>query len=233
MEGGFTLKVSTVKSTLTGQFNPTYNYRLVCPAIDIQFTKDVPSKEEPVEEDEVTDTIPEIQSPDTVKQKPVIKDTAVKRIPERPIVAKKDTALPVVVSKPIDPKENFIKELNKRTFELAAPVIEVDADSLFINFYDNGEIDNDTITVFYNRQPMLVKQMLSKQPLSLNLPLDTAINEISMFADNLGSIPPNTAVAIIYAGEQRFELNLTSSYLKNSVIRFRRKSKVIDPKNVN
>jgi hypothetical protein len=137
------------------------------------------------------------------------------------------------VSKPIDPKENFIKELNKRTFELAAPVIEVDADSLFINFYDNGEIDNDTITVFYNRQPMLVKQMLSKQPLSLNLPLDTAINEISMFADNLGSIPPNTAVAIIYAGEQRFELNLTSSYLKNSVIRFRRKSKVIDPKNVN
>jgi hypothetical protein len=65
------------------------------------------------------------------------------------------------------------------------------------------------------------------------LPVDTSINEIAMFAENLGKLPPNTALAVIYAGEKRFELGMTSTFIKNAAIRFRRRIKVSDPKNIN
>jgi hypothetical protein len=69
--------------------------------------------------------------------------------------------------------------------------------------------------------------MLGGQPLTFTLPLDTTVNEIAMYAENLGSIPPNTALCIVYAGQQRFELSLASTYIKNAAIRFRKKTKAV------
>jgi len=254
MEGGFNLQVTKTKTTLTGQFNPIFKYRIVCPAIDIQFVKYVPSEEPEDEEDEITDSADQkLSEGNIVQQKQPVKDTVVKKVTQAPIV-KKDTSrpaniirdsiksalpgnvrskAPIVAAKPIDLNEKVIKELQTRTFAPVSPVIEVDSDSLKVSFYDNGDIDNDTISVFYNRIPVIVKKMLSNQPLSVTFALDTTINEISMFAENLGLFPPNSAVAIIYAGEQRFELNMTSSFSTNSTIRFRRKPKNNDPKNKN
>jgi hypothetical protein len=65
------------------------------------------------------------------------------------------------------------------------------------------------------------------------VPIDTGITEIAMYAENLGKIAPNTALAIIYAGEQRFEVSMSSNFIKNSTIRFRRKTKTQDTKNIN
>ena len=153
----------------------------------------------------------------------------------RTIISSRDSMknIPVVIKRPVNPNEKYIRELYRRTFELITPVMEVEADSLTVSFYDNGEIDNDTISVFYNRKPVLLSQMLSDKPITLRLRLDTAVNEISMFAENLGRIPPNTAVAIIYAGGQRYELNLSSSFMTNATVRFRKKPKPRDPKNIN
>lgn len=67
--------------------------------------------------------------------------------------------------------------------------------------------------------------------MNFTLALDTSINEISMFAENLGTISPNTALAVIYAGDKRYELSMTSTYIKNAAIRFRKKVK--DKKNIN
>ncbi|MDB5192759.1 MAG: hypothetical protein JWQ96_2322 [Segetibacter sp.] len=127
------------------------------------------------------------------------------------------------------PNAEVTAELITRAFE-APPVIEVDADSLKVSLYDNGDVDNDTISFFYNRKLISAKQMLSTKALTYTLPLDTTINEISMFAENLGTIAPNTALAIIYAGEERFELNMTSNFIKNAAIRFRRKPKTEEAK---
>ena len=240
MEGGFTLMVSSIETTLTGQFNPTYNYRIVCPAIDIQFVKYVPSKNAPVIEEDETDTVPATAAVDTIRQNQTIKDTLTLKKPTvannpRPatVVTRTDTAnRRVPVPSSANPTEDYIRQLYRRTFA-PSEVIEVDADSLVVNFYDNGEIDNDTISVFYNRKPVVLKQMLSKEPVSVSLKLDSTVNEISMFADNLGTISPNTAVAIIYAGTQRYELTMSSTLLTNATIRFRKKLKNKDPKNIN
>jgi hypothetical protein len=161
----------------------------------------------------------------------------VKGIKEAPLPL--DTTEEVIATVPrpqpkkqIDPNEGLIAALNKRVFDVT-PVIDVDADSLKVTLYDNGEVDNDTISLFYNRRLVAAKKMLSSKPLTFVLPVDTSINEISMYAENLGKLPPNTALAVIYAGDKRFELGMTSTFTKNATIRFRRKTKNSDPKNVN
>lgn len=198
MEGSFTLQVSRLQSSLSGQFNPLFDYRFTCPAINIKFVKQVAEAVAPPLNDLVDDdTLP----------------------------------VPAEVKKVVKP-DPIITALNERSFEIS-PTIEVDADSLKVTLYDNGEVDHDTISVFYNRRLIAYKQMLSDKPMTFVLPLDTAINEIAMYAENLGTIAPNTALAVIYAGEQRFELAMSSNFIKNAALRFRRKAKVRDPKNIN
>jgi hypothetical protein len=46
-----------------------------------------------------------------------------------------------------------------------------------------------------------------------------------MFADNLGSIPPNTALMIITDGSKRHEVRLSSNLEKNGTVRIRKKKK--------
>ncbi|WP_018612753.1 hypothetical protein [Segetibacter koreensis] len=199
MKGVFTLKVSRIESTLSGQFVASSDYKLTCPDITVKFTKGI--NEQPLP----TDTTPEVE-----------------------IV----TVPPAAPKKQIDPNEKLVAALNSRAFD-ASPVIDVDADSLKVTLYDNGEVDNDTISLFYNRKLVAAKKMLSDQPLTFMLPVDTTVNEIAMYAENLGKLPPNTALAVIYAGDKRYELGMTSTFIKNATIRFRRKQKTSDPKNIN
>jgi hypothetical protein len=44
-----------------------------------------------------------------------------------------------------------------------------------------------------------------------------------MFAENLGLIPPNTALMVITDGKKKYEIRLASNLEKNATIRIRRK----------
>ena len=103
--------------------------------------------------------------------------------------------------------------------------IEVLADSIQVDFYDNGEVDGDSISVFFNEKLLAANLKLSTRSIHLNIKLDTAreFNELSMFANNLGSIPPNTALMMVYDGKKRYEVRLSSSLDKNATLRIRRK----------
>jgi hypothetical protein len=70
-------------------------------------------------------------------------------------------------------------------------------------------------------------QRLSTRSIHFNLALDSTktVNELSMFADNLGTIPPNTALMIVSDGDKQHEIRLSSSLEKNATIRIRRKRK--------
>lgn len=65
-----------------------------------------------------------------------------------------------------------------------------------VDFYDNGEIDGDIISVFYNQKLIMFNQKLTHRSIHIDLLLDSTrvINEVSMFAESLGLIPPNTAL---------------------------------------
>jgi hypothetical protein len=104
-------------------------------------------------------------------------------------------------------------------------VLEVESDSVRVSFYDNGIIDGDSISVFLNQQLVLKHQELEAKALVLYLLLDSAreINEISMFAENLGKYPPNTALMVVTDEKNRYEVFMSSSLKENATIKLRKK----------
>ncbi|MEO6540012.1 MAG: hypothetical protein ABIN74_03430, partial [Ferruginibacter sp.] len=88
--------------------------------------------------------------------------------------------------------------------------------------YDNALIDGDTVSIFYNDKLLLTHKLLSEKAIEINLELDEkqTHHEIVLFAENLGSIPPNTALVVITAGEKRYELFASASLEENAVLVF-------------
>ena len=103
--------------------------------------------------------------------------------------------------------------------------IEVSSDSLQVDFYDNGEIDGDSISVFFNDQLLGANLLLSTRSVHMNIKLDTTkpYNQLAMFANNLGAIPPNTALMLISDGKNRWDVRLTSDLGKTGAVRIKRK----------
>jgi hypothetical protein len=103
--------------------------------------------------------------------------------------------------------------------------IDVENSSIKIELYDNGQIDYDSVSLFFNNKRILPKTKLDHRAIRLTIDLDPSLpdNELSMFAENLGMIPPNTAALVIYDGKKRYETLLTSDLSKSATIRLRRK----------
>ncbi len=100
--------------------------------------------------------------------------------------------------------------------------IKVDTGTIKLDFYDNGQIDGDTISVYVNNMPAVSNQRLGAKPVSITVRIDLkrTEQEVIMVGENLGSIPPNTALMIINAGDKRYQLYLTSDDKKNALVRF-------------
>jgi hypothetical protein len=152
------------------------------------------------------------------KSTPIVSNTATllsKSLKEdQPIAslpAKTAASIPAVSNNRLN---NLLKELT-----VSAPHVKV-----FL--YDNGEVDGDTVSVFLNSKQVLFNKRLSTVPLELTLQLDpeNSIQEITVVAENLGRIPPNSALMIVEAGEQRYRVQITSTEQKNAVVRFRYES---------
>jgi PKD repeat protein len=123
---------------------------------------------------------------------------------------------PVLVS----PKQPGI-QLEKRDKDIMQ-IIPVENDSVSISLYDNGIVDGDSITLIYNSEVILTHQLLSSKPLKLSLYIDPqkTSNELVMYAENLGSIPPNTALMIIDDANNRYQVNVSSSRSSNGAVSF-------------
>lgn len=114
-----------------------------------------------------------------------------------------------------------IEQRTKRYIE----VIELDVPQFRVELYDNGQVDGDTVSLFFNNRLMVAQKRLSTTPISLDLVIDRSKpdNELVMYAENLGSIPPNTALMVVTARDKRYEVNITSTEDVNGAVRFRLK----------
>ena len=102
--------------------------------------------------------------------------------------------------------------------------IDVSSPEVRIELYDDGVIDHDTVTVYFNGKTVVYKAMLKHQPIRVTLTvLPDRDNDLILYADNLGDIPPNTALMVVIAGEDRYDIRITSDEQKNGAIRFRLK----------
>lgn len=196
LSGNFTLIVNRTESILNGAFESDAAHKYTNPAIQFRFRLS-------------TDTLPGNISP--VEEPDTIPDSSITSVDTTPIAITADSIK-------IDPiykarEKQFISE------------IEVSGGPLKLQLYDNGSIDYDSVSVYLNDQILIPKVKLDHKAIRKTITLDSTrtYNEITMFAENLGTIPPNTAALIIYDGEKRHELILTSDLNKSATIKLKRR----------
>ncbi len=120
-----------------------------------------------------------------------------------------------------DFKPSLPPPLAERKAELVREIF-VDTGLIRLDFYDNGIVDGDTISVYVNEMQVVASNFLSAKPVSTSIHVDLlrTVHEVVMVGENMGSIPPNTALMIINAGDKRYQLYLTSDDKKNAMVRF-------------
>jgi hypothetical protein len=156
--------------------------------------------------------------------KPATKKPAVAAIkkPKTDSIQEK-TINPVVIDKPIEhPKVAAPMVTRSRKNELTQ-AFTVTNEEVTIKLYDNGEIDDDTISVYLDGKLILANKRLSDKPITYTLKMDEANPEhtLVMVAENLGRIPPNTSLMIVQDGDRRYQASITSTEQKNAMVRFR------------
>jgi hypothetical protein len=147
-------------------------------------------------------------------QPPVVKkDTIAKTAPPAPPTKTEVTVIP---QKKFPPVPDVIKTRSNPLIK----TITTNSNDIKVELYDNGDIDGDTITVYDNNEVIAWKKGLTDKPITLNIKADanTPTHEFVMVADNLGSIPPNTALMIITTGGKRYQLFISSDTQKNAKV---------------
>jgi len=92
--------------------------------------------------------------------------------------------------------------------------------NISIDLYDNGTIDNDTIMIYDNKQLLLSNKRLSYKATHFDVSFskDNNQHEIIIVAQNLGTVPPNTALMVLKDGNSRQEIFITSTLSTNAMI---------------
>lgn len=120
---------------------------------------------------------------------------------------------------------------NNRPKEFTKDIF-VKSNVIGIELYDNGAIDYDSVSIFFNNNLILKKTMLAHVPIKLVLPFNKKLpfNELGMFANNVGNIPPNTATLVLIDGDDKMEFDLNSDLNRTATIKlFKKKEPAATP----
>ncbi len=115
-------------------------------------------------------------------------------------------------------------EVEKRSTVLQQTVY-FKTDSLQLALYDNGEVDGDTVSILMNGELIMGKQRLSTNAIRKTIYIDPNADSIQlvMYAENLGTIAPNTGLLVVRDGKDLYEIRFSGDLQKNAAIVFRRK----------
>ena len=99
------------------------------------------------------------------------------------------------------------------------------SDSLQLILYDNGEVDGDTVSVLMNGKVIMPRVGLTTNAVKKTIYTEAAGDSIQivMYAETLGSLPPNTGLLIVYDGTDRYEIRFSGDMSRSSAIVFRRR----------
>lgn len=126
----------------------------------------------------------------------------------------------IIGIKPVPPVLKPLPIITETQHRINIPMADVS-----IDMYDNGEVDGDSITLLINDKIVLQHQRLSVTPIRFNLKKEelTDSTSIIMRAENLGRIPPNTALMMLTAAGKRYDLRLSSDLKKQAAVVLYRK----------
>jgi hypothetical protein len=181
-----------------------------------------------------------VQIPKSLTKTPIVtaKQKEVVKVPSPTQEIKIQAVIPpkqkdVVVTPPLHPATRAVSNIIAvSAADLAIRKIEtirsvnVKSDSLVLNLYDNGEVDGDTVSVILNGKTIISRQGLTANAITKTVYLTPDLGDsiqLIMYAENLGSIPPNTGLLILQDGNDRYEIRFAGDMQKNSAIILRRK----------
>jgi hypothetical protein len=212
-----TLRVSKVGSFVRGNFLSDGQYKYTCPELRVLFSLDSLVQEDSVINEGLAKKV----------WQPSVEDVIVMDDEDGPEI-RKATTLPGLaretVKGPSLDANSLISRFKQRQ-TIVTSELKVSSDSIRVSFYDNGDIDGDSISVFLNGTPILEKQMISAKATTIYIKLDPTkeFHDLAMFAENLGRIPPNTALMVVYDGDTPQEVFLSSNLQQNGSVRIRKK----------
>ncbi len=182
-------------------------------AKDKELAKEL-AKQEAFKEQQAKQKAAEIAAKKAESEKVLAKQQA-----DAEVMAEKEKALQELVKKAAP-----ASGVSNRTTVLQQTV-NFTSDSLQLTLYDNGEVDGDTVSVLLNGQIIIAKQGLSTTAFkkTIYIPHNTDKVELVMYAESLGSIPPNTGLLVVKDGKDLYEIRFSGDLQKNASIVFNRK----------
>jgi len=129
------------------------------------------------------------------------------------VMVKNDTSLPDFTSPFKDTEAVKITE------------IQVHNKNLKLQLIDYLRSDNDTVSVYLNREIMAKNIWISKRATVINFSLDPQLetHEVLLYAENLGQIPPNTSELLIIDGKDTHRVMIVSDKQKTAAVYLRYK----------
>ncbi len=136
--------------------------------------------------------------------------------PVTPAAIQVNSNTQTAVSVPLADSASIQNQLNRSNKIIAT--YQVSATEIKLELFDNGEIDGDTVTVYHNKQKVIDHQVLGLQPIVFTVKADNAnrVHEFTLVANNLGRVPPNTALLRITAGKKTYELFASTNLSQNA-----------------
>lgn len=119
------------------------------------------------------------------------------------------------------------KDLANRKVETIRSV-QIVSDSIVLSLFDNGTIDGDTVSVLLNGHTIISRIGLLATAYNHTVHLTPDMGDsirLILYAENLGSIPPNTGLLVIRDGKVNHEIRFSGDLKNNSAIILQRKKK--------
>jgi len=131
----------------------------------------------------------------------------------------------IILKTPEPVKPQTIEEKFVSRKKILTTEIPLTGDSIELRFYDNAEIDGDSISLFLNDKLIFrhIRLTGSAYTIKLSIAELSETNELIMVAENLGSIPPNTSYMVALVGDNRYEARLESTEGSSAMVRFVKK----------
>lgn len=135
---------------------------------------------------------------------------------EKPLSEHRETA-----PQTVPPSQQTNEERFTNTTKILQNVIPLKGDSIELRFYDNAEIDGDSIAVFLNGHLLKEHILLAEQAYIMKISVKDLQqdNELVMVAENLGTIPPNTSLMVAVVEDKKYEAHLESTMGSSALVR--------------
>lgn len=161
-----------------------------------------------------------------LKTNPATNNNEIVKVETKPIQKAEPVKIieqPKPEQKQVTVKKNIEEEFKVREKIIAAE-IPVVGDSIELNFYDNAQIDGDSISLFLNNKLIFQHIRLTAVAYTIKLSVSDLndTNELVMVAENLGEIPPNTSYMLAIVDNKRYEAMLKSTEESSAVIKLKK-----------